>query len=69
MPFIDYGDVCSCLLIWKVSHLLNGWPHDHGPTNVEAIEKLNEDNYIEAEYNKLQKTRAETAPTMAYSDS
>ena len=24
-----------------VSHVLNGWPHDHGPTNVGAMVKIN----------------------------
>ena len=32
--------VCSCLFLEMMSHLLNGWPHDHGPTNVGAMVKM-----------------------------
>ena len=49
MPFIAYGDarssaglghVCSCLFNeMRVSDVVNGWPHDHGPTNVGAMIK------------------------------
>ena len=41
-PSARLGHVCSCLFIWNaewVCHILNGWPHDHGPTNVRAMKK------------------------------
>ena len=31
--------VLVCSVRWSVSHLPTGWPHDHGPTNVRAMEK------------------------------
>ena len=33
------GHVCSCLFNEMVNDVLNGWPHDHGPTNVGAMIK------------------------------
>ena len=35
--------VLVCSVIWLLSDVLNGWPHDHGPTNVGAMVKI-EDN-------------------------
>ena len=53
MPFIAYGSarpsaglghICSRLFIemlsQSVNDVLNGWPHDHGPTKVGVIVKM-----------------------------
>ena len=31
--------VLVCSLRWLLSHPLNGWPHDHGPTNIGVMVK------------------------------